>query len=209
MTWALFQIGIFPWVMIFVTLTFFPAPLHEVFWSRFVRSENVRIPRFYAEKNTSIKRNYLLFGLFCGHFALQLILPLRSHLLTEDLFWTEEGYRFSWRVMLMEKAGAISFRVTDAETGRSSLVNNGEWLTQLQETQMATQPDMILQFAHHLAAQYRKRGIAQPQVFCESYATLNGSGSQPFIRHDIDLLTIHQDAPREVWIEKRLSTVRR
>lgn len=209
MTWALFQIGVFPWVMIFLTLVFFPASTHEAFWSRFSTTARVRIPRFNAEKNRTNPISYLALSLFCLHFVVQIALPLRSHLLTEDLFWTETGYRFSWRVMLMEKAGAITFRVTDAESGRSSIVNNSEWLTQLQETQMSTQPDMILQFASHLAGQYRERGIVHPQVFAESYATLNGSGSQRFIRQDIDLLTISTATPREHWLEKRLSTASR
>jgi hypothetical protein len=203
MTWLLFQIGIFPWVMIFMTLIFFPANAHEAFWSRLFGTERVRIRRFHGEKK-HLKPGYqLLFALFTVHFIAQLALPLRSHLLTQDLFWTETGYRFSWRVMLMEKAGAISFKVTDATTGRSSIVDNSAFLTQLQETQMSTQPDMILQFAQHIAEVYKTRGIASPKVFAESFVTLNGSGSRVFIDPSIDLLSISPNQPRETWVTQR------
>jgi hypothetical protein len=37
-----------------------------------------------------------------------------------ELFWTEEGFRFSWRVMLMEKAGYATFKVKDAVTKKKS-----------------------------------------------------------------------------------------
>jgi len=40
------------------------------------------------------------------------------------LFWTEEGFRFSWRVMLMEKAGTAQFKITDGVSGKSFYVNN-------------------------------------------------------------------------------------
>lgn len=203
MTWALFQIGIFPWVMIFMTLIFFPANAHKAFWSRFFSVERVRIRRFHGEENTRKLSYNLLLALFTVHFIAQLVLPLRSHLLTQDLFWTETGYRFSWRVMLMEKAGAISFKVTDASTGRSSLVDNSAFLTQLQETQMSTQPDMILQFAQHIAEEYKSRGISSPKVFAESFVTLNGSGSRTFIDPSIDLLTIDPNQPRETWVTQR------
>ena len=33
-----------------------------------------------------------------------------------ELFWTEEGYRFSWRVMLMEKEGIQLFKIIDKKS---------------------------------------------------------------------------------------------
>ncbi|HBX65715.1 MAG TPA: HTTM domain-containing protein, partial [Balneolaceae bacterium] len=44
-------------------------------------------------------------------FVIQLLFPFRYMLYPGELFWTEEGYRFSWRVMLMEKAGYTNFKV--------------------------------------------------------------------------------------------------
>ena len=41
-------------------------------------------------------------GLF---FLLQIVLPLRYLAYPGPILWTEEGYRFAWRVMLVEKVG--------------------------------------------------------------------------------------------------------
>jgi hypothetical protein len=110
---------------------------------------------------------------------LQLVIPLRSLLYPGHLFWNEEGYRFSWRVMLMEKAGSAYFSVKDKD--HSIEVNNAEFLTPLQEKMMCTQPDLILKYAHHLAGVYKTRGLVNPEVYAEIYVSLNGERSKLFI----------------------------
>jgi hypothetical protein len=44
-------------------------------------------------------------------YCVSIIVPLRYLCYPNELFWTEEGFRFSWRVMLMEKAGYATFKV--------------------------------------------------------------------------------------------------
>ena len=80
-------------------------------------------------------------------FMFQLATPLRHLAYPGDLLWTEEGFRFSWRVMLVDKSGTAFFTVVD-ESGKSWEVYPSDYLTPQQEKQMAYQPDMILQFAH-------------------------------------------------------------
>jgi hypothetical protein len=55
----------------------------------------------------------------------------------DKLFWTEQGYRFSWRVMLMEKNAYTTFVVKD-KTGKIVEVRNRDYLTPQQEKQMST-----------------------------------------------------------------------
>jgi hypothetical protein len=43
-------------------------------------------------------------------------------MLSNELFWTE--FRFSWRVMLMEKAGYATFKVKDALTKKITINNS-------------------------------------------------------------------------------------
>ncbi|HWZ34769.1 MAG TPA: HTTM domain-containing protein, partial [Mucilaginibacter sp.] len=123
------------------------------------------------------------------HFVLQIILPFRYLMYPGKLYWTEEGYRFSWRVMLMEKGGTAFFHIKDPQTGKSAEIISSQYLTSFQETQMATQPDMILQYAHFLADVYRKKGIQNPVVTAESYVTLNGSGSRLYVDTAVNLAT--------------------
>ena len=86
------------------------------------------------------------------YFFFQLLMPIRFLLYPGKLLWTEEGYRFSWRVMLMEKGGTTFFHIIDPATGRRIEVNNRDFLTGYQERMMETQPDMMLQYAKILQA---------------------------------------------------------
>src|SRR4029079_748851 len=90
----------------------------------------------------------LIIAILAIHFLIQIVFPFRYLLYPGKLFWTEEGYRFSWRVMLMEKAGYTQFTVTDSKTKKTIRVINNNFLTPFQEKQMSFQPDFILEYAH-------------------------------------------------------------
>nr|WKN35399.1 HTTM domain-containing protein [Tunicatimonas sp. TK19036] len=197
LTAILFPIGIFPWVMIFTALIFFPAEQQEKWLSRIERWFGVP-QKSTVSSYVNVSLNKLLFfGLL---LATQLILPWRYSLYPGSVFWNEEGYRFSWRVMLMEKAGQVTFRVTDPETGHSLMVDNSVYLTPQQEKMMATQPDMLLQFAHHLDETYRKRGVDNPTVKADAFVTLNGRRSRRFVNPDVDLSEQPLNLKHREWI---------
>ena len=65
---------------------------------------------------------------------------------------------------------------------------------------MSTQPDLILQFAHFLDAEYQRKGIKNPEVYADVYATLNGSGSRPFIDPTVDLSAVEDGFGRKHFI---------
>jgi hypothetical protein len=65
---------------------------------------------------------------------------------------------------------------------------------------MATQPDMILQYAHFLRDEYEKMGIKDPEITVESYVTLNGSGSRLFLDKEIDLTKEKENLLAKHWI---------
>ncbi|PTT02521.1 HTTM domain-containing protein [Pedobacter sp. HMWF019] len=182
-----FKIGMFPYIMIFVTLVFFPE------WSVFQKEEE----RLYKVTGPGIK---FIYAILVIHFTVQLLLPFRFLFYPGKLYWTEEGYRFSWRVMLMEKGGTAFFHVTDPATGRTTEINNSQYLTNFQETMMATQPDMILQYAHFLASEYQKKGIKDPVVTVQSYVTLNGSGSRSYIDPKVNLAKEEENFKPKKWI---------
>ncbi|MFZ6052394.1 HTTM domain-containing protein [Halocola ammonii] len=199
MTWSLFQIGIFPWVMIGSTLIFFSANWHEKIHKKLFGAsyEETKSAEAFSELQSTPR---MVTAILAVHFALQILLPFRYALYPGDLFWNEQGYRFSWRVMLMEKAGYVTFHVSDPETGKSGIVDNSEYLTPLQEKQMSMQPDMILEMAHWIAEDYRQQGFENIEVKAESYATLNGSGSRPFIDPDVNLVEKKQGFAHKNWI---------
>ena len=133
-------------------------------------------------------------------FIVQLVFPFRYALYPNELFWTEEGYRFSWRVMLMEKMGYANFKITNSKTGNFFYVDNQDFLTPLQEKQMSFQPDFILEYAHFLGDHFKSNGHENIQVFVESYVALNGRLSQPFINKNIDLYQQKETFNPKEWI---------
>lgn len=209
-TWYLFPIGVFPWVMIFSTLIFFSNEFHEKVLAFLKRMLRITQQENVAGGKSSGQTNPLVLTFLVIYMAAQITLPFRYTLYPGDLFWNEEGFRFSWRVMLMHKEGYATFYVKDKATGRTAQIDNTHYLTQTQIDQMSTQPDMILQYARFLKTKYDGRTfsfgekeitITDPSVHAEVYVSLNGRPSQLFIDRKHDLTTLPYNLSHRNWIE--------
>jgi len=201
LTAILFPIGMFPYIMIVTALVFFSADFHRKIIARlksFFKKDTTLVEPHVEFKYRPIVQNVFV-CLLAVFFAIQVLMPFRYLLYPGELFWTEEGYRFSWRVMLMEKAGYTQFTVKDA-SGKRIIVNNNEFLTPLQEKMMSAQPDMILQYAHILRDHYAKSGFISPQVYVDSYVTLNGRRGKVFISPETDLAKEEESFKPKTWI---------
>ncbi|GAB2517959.1 HTTM domain-containing protein [Spirosoma aerophilum] len=201
LTAFLFPIGMFPYIMIVTALIYFSPDFHLGIIRQL--SKWLSIPatflfnhRTYSYRPVAATGTQTFLALF---FVVQLLFPLRYLLYPGELFWTEQGYRFSWRVMLMEKAGYAQFTVKD-NAGHQTIVNNTEFLTPLQEKMMATQPDMLLQYAHILRDHYARQGFRQPEVYVDSYVALNGRLGKPLIDPDTDLASQQDSFKHKEWI---------
>lgn len=131
--------------------------------------------------------------------ALMWLVPGRSLLHGTDVSWTERGYRFAWRVMLNEKTGMVEYRVVERGSGRTWVVTPTAELTALQHQHMRTQPDMIRDYALHLAAQHAAEG-RDVAVFADSFASLNGRPTQRLLRPDVDLTRPVSALWDEQWV---------
>ncbi|WP_425236280.1 HTTM domain-containing protein [Ulvibacterium sp.] len=202
-TRILFPIGMFPYIMIVSTLIFFDASLHKRILSVLNRLLRIGKEHFNTGKtwsHNSVVLKKLTSGVLILFFGFQLLFPFRYTLYPGELFWTEEGYRFSWRVMLMEKSGYAQFKVVDGENGRWFYVDNTDFLTPFQEKQMAFQPDFILEYAHHLKQHYEKEGLRNIEIYVESQVALNGRLSKPFIDPKVDLTKQKDSFKHKSWI---------
>ncbi|MDQ3395205.1 MAG: HTTM domain-containing protein [Bacteroidota bacterium] len=201
----MFPIGMFPYIMILITLIYFSTDFHKNvlhllsktftgFHQDNINEKKKLLPTFAPAKSK------IFVWVLALHFIFQVLFPFRYLLYPGALFWTEEGFRFSWRVMLIEKAGTTFFYVEDPESGRKGEVMVGEYLTKNQEKMMATQPDMILQFAHFLKEEYQEKGITDPKITVESYVSLNGSGSRLFIDGTVNLAKEKESFMAKKWV---------
>lgn len=222
MTRVLFPIGMFPFVMIISTVVFFDAQVQEKIISflrrvllclkRVVKSLWPNALGLLATKHVLVSkekrhtykeleityRKYII-PVLVVFFTVQLLLPWRYLAYPGELFWTEEGYRFSWRVMLMEKMGSSQFKIVDG-TGKSFYIDNTDFLTSFQEKQMSYQPDFILQYAHFLGDHYKAQGYKNVQVYVDSYVALNGRLSQLYVDQSVDLYQIKESFQHKDWI---------
>ena len=202
-TRVLFPIGMFPYIMIFSALIFFDSNFHRKLIEYFARIIKIDASVFNNKKyfkplseiRYKVSYKFLIF-----FFATQLLFPFRYVLYPGELFWTEEGYRFSWRVMLIEKAGYAQFKIIDGKTKKWFYVDNTDFLTPFQEKQMATQSDFILQYAKHLEKHFSEQGHQNIEIYVESYVTLNGRLSKTYIDPKTDLTKQKESFKHKDWI---------
>ena len=201
LTSLLFPIGMFPYIMIVTALVFFSAEFHQKLIDRagWLLKLSPELTKPAGHYRFPALLQPVVYAVFAVFFVFQIIFPFRYLFYPNELFWTEQGYRFSWRVMLMEKAGYTQFTVTDAN-GKRQTVNNNDFLTRLQEKMMSTQPDMILQYAHILRDYYAARGFANPHVYVDSYVALNGRAGRALIAPDVDLAQQTDSFRHKSWI---------
>ena len=201
-TRVLFPIGVFPYIMIISALIFFDAKFHKKIInilkkiinpiSKRLSQINIQNVKFYSNKK--------IIWVLAIFFILQLTIPLRHLSYNGNIMWHEQGYRFSWRVMLMEKLGYTTFKILDNDKNQFFYVQNEEFLTSYQEKQMSFQPDFILEYAHFLGKHFKSKGYENIEVFAESYVSLNGRRSQMYIDPEINLLNIKDSFKNKYWI---------
>jgi hypothetical protein len=197
-TGILFPIGMFPVIMIVSALVFFDADWPRRFLRRLPVGRAKPVVSESASPRTVWQRAALVVaGTYC---LVELVLPLRFLAYGGDVRWHEQGMRFSWRVMVREKNGSITFLVRNKTTDRTWHVEPHRYLTRLQERQLSGQPDLILQLAHHIRDDFERRGLGPVEVRVDALVSLNGRRLAPLIDPSVDLATVRDGIGRASWI---------
>ncbi len=174
-----FQIGIFPYLALAFIVFFYPA---EVIKKRFLKKKAL-----YTENEIEIPPYQHWFIMSCSlYFIIQLALPVRHFFIADNVLWTEEGHRMSWRMMLRGRSGFIKFEVVNKETGAKTNVIPNLYLTPKQLEKVSCYPDFIWQFAQYLQKEYNARG-QHISVFAKSKVSINGRPLAAFIDDSVDL----------------------
>lgn len=137
------------------------------------------------------------------YLAVQFLVPFRHFLYPGDVNWTEEGGRFAWRMKSVETLGDCRFEVIDPREGRTRYVNPHDELTAWQAAVMRSHPDMILQYAHHLAEKFRTDDGRKPVVHAIAWKQLNRRPLVDFIDPNVDLAQVRfhfRPFERSAWI---------
>ncbi len=174
-----FQIGIFPYLALAFTVFFFdPKTIQKLFFKKkvFYELNEVIMPKYKTQ----------LITLFAIYFLIQIGLPLRHHFIKDDVLWTEEGHRLSWRMMLRAKSGSTTYRVENKNTGKSYPVNLDDYLSPKQKRLASTKPDAIWQFSQKLKALFKKDG-QEVAVYVNCKVSVNGKPYKQLINPNVDL----------------------
>ena len=174
-----FQIGIFPYLALAFTVFFFePETIRKLFFKK-------KEP--YLENVLTVPpQRELVLGILSLYFLIQLVLPIRHYFIKDDVLWTEEGHRMSWRMMLRSRTGITTFKIVNHTTGNSYLVNLDVYLSRGQKSKIKSYPDFMWQFAQRLRREYTEKG-EDISVFVNSRVSINGKPYQEFIDQKIDL----------------------
>ncbi len=200
-TRLLFDIGMFPLIMTFAALVFFEPDWPRRLWSRLRRRGAVAPPRVPpAMPALPSRSSRIALGLGALYCAVQILMPLRCHLYGGNVLWHEQGMRFSWRVMVRAKGGATTFFVRQRSTGREIEVSPREYLTPYQENEMSSQPDLILQLAHHIHDDFVLRGYGPVEVRAEAKVALNGRPGVLLIDPSVDLVAFDDGITKQSFI---------
>lgn len=188
------HIGIFPFLSL-ALMAFFFEP--ETLRSLFFRKKPITVcfdtfqPPLYSTWITVITSIYVL---------VQIALPLRHHLISGDVLWTEEGHRMSWRMMLRNRQGRTYFKVVDRKSGVSESVKLQDVLTVEQQAKVMAHPDFMWQFAQHLKTIYRQKG-KDIAVYARSTVRINNRPFFPFTDETVDLASVKWDPFKHAeWI---------
>ena len=146
-------------------------------------------------------RQKLVVAFIALWLAIQILVPLRYLLYPGNVSWTEEGHRFAWMMKLRDKDAEARFTVRDPASGREWRVDAQRHLLRHQVAEMESRPDMILQFAHHLARLWaEERNTPGVEVRARVCASLNGRLAALLIDPQRDLARVERNLRHADWI---------
>ena len=181
-----FQVGIFPYLSLAFALFFFePKTIQKLFLKKkyFYDKAEVIVPRYKK----------LLVVLLTSYFIVQLLFPLRHHFIQDNVLWTEEGHRMSWRMMLRTKGGIANYKVIDKSNNNEIPIKINTYLSKKQMRHASTKPDVIWQFAQYLKKDFKAKGI-DIEVYVNTRISVNGKPLKPLINPEIDLASVKWNA---------------
>ena len=177
-----FQIGIFPYLMILWNVFFYPGDWVR---KRFLRKPDLSLPPHSFKPFSSVATVVLL-----GYFGVQFFLPLRHWVIPGDVNYTEEGHRLSWRMMLRAKSGKGDFLVVNPETGAEKSIRATDFASRKQASSIRRNPDQAWQYAQIIEEKFKEKGWEEVEVYARLQSSLNGGPYQVVIDPSVDLTSV-------------------
>ncbi|HEX7862223.1 MAG TPA: HTTM domain-containing protein [Verrucomicrobiae bacterium] len=172
----LFNIGIFPFLSIMMTLLFLNPGWHR----KLLRLDR----RGLVTRHQQWGARHLVVPLLAMYFAYHLFMPFRHWLYPGNVHWTEEGHRYAWHMMLRTKRGEAFFVVEDRNKRQVWKVDPKPYLSLRQQRKMSVHPEMLLQMAHFIRERWGSENIA---VYAVATVKLNDHKPALLVDPRVDL----------------------
>jgi hypothetical protein len=188
-----FHIGIFPYMSIAFSLFFFTP---QTLIKRFLPGKPL-----YSGNEVIIPTYHRWLTAVLGVFLIvQIALPLRHHFFKDDVLWTEEGHRLSWRMMLRIRKGILTVWVEDKATGKRERYNYGAMLSSKQTRSVQTKPDLMWQLAQRIKQREAENG-RDVAVYMDVRVKINDGNFYRLIDPETDLASVPwQPLKHHSWI---------
>lgn len=176
------QVGIFPYLSLAFFLFFFePKTIRNIFLKNkpIYTDSEVIIPTYKTA----------LISLGSIYFIIQLLLPIRHHFIEDNVLWTEEGHRLSWRMMLRAKQGVAHYKVVNKQTNLITRIKLSDYVSKNQINIVSTKPDVIWQFAQRLKKEFNEKG-EDVAVYVDCKVSVNNKPYQKLIDPTVDLASV-------------------
>ena len=215
--WIFDDINIFPYIMLFSLVLFVePERIKSFFEARKSIPKEAKVgPKKRKEKKKGKSKkaiskaipkeaailqlqqtpsSRIAFKVICLFFIIQLIMPFRHFFIPGNVDWTGDAQRFSWRMKIYtKKIQEFKFAAFDLDKKIIHPIEMKAYLLADQINQMATDPSMVLQFAHYLG-EYSKEKLKNENLEIKVKLKLGMNGREPIylVSDTTDLLGIEK-----------------
>lgn len=203
---ALFNIGIFPWLTIAVTLIFFDPDWPSQLWHRIralfgSSAQPASATRDAAPPTFRPIRTGLL-SVLAIWFAIQIFLPLRQGFFPNLVGWTGDGQRFSWRMRVYDNLAKGGYLVVNPATGEEQFIDPSVPLGPRGANYVMSRPDLSREFALWLEHRFVEvGGWPDAEVYARYTLSFNHRPPQDFIDPAVDLTETTRNFLRpDPWI---------
>ena len=167
-----FDIGMFPYFMMFGNVLFFGA----------IQQTDDR------KKSVSIRTQQIKVAFLALFFAFQALFPLRQFFFNGNPSWIGITERFSWRMMIQTKdVETFKFYAVDNRNGNRQEIDPSSFLFPQQMIALVVFPDMLPPVAKHMKSYFAKTGLRAFEVHAEVKVSMNGREFQQMVDQEISL----------------------
>lgn len=181
-------IGVFPYLMIVVTVLFFDD---LGIFNRPVLGDGLRLD------NRTRRRN-ITAVLLAAYTIFQILFPFRHVLLPGNVFENKKGYHFAWMMKSTYQDYNLQFILVNNDTGDRFPIDLRKFLNPTQASVFVMYPPSIKQFAKYIGELARRDGLRETHVYCNFTIQVNNRPTRFLVNNDMDMT----NCDFSVWANK-------